>query len=117
MSLTREQILGAVDLKTEIVDVPEWGGSVIIRTMTAGERDLFERDMLAARKSGAVLPANIRASVVARCLVDESGHRLFTDEDITDLAEKSAAAMDRVFAAAQKLNALSDEDVDELSKN
>ena len=32
--LTDEQIFAAVDLKEQIVDVPEWGGSVTLRQIT-----------------------------------------------------------------------------------
>ena len=39
MILNREQILAANDVKTRIVDVPEWGGSVIVRGLTSLERD------------------------------------------------------------------------------
>jgi len=42
MTLNKEQILRADDLKTEEVDVPEWGGSVRVRVLTGTERDAFE---------------------------------------------------------------------------
>ena len=60
---------------------------------------------------------NIRAVLVAMAVVDEDGNRLFTDKDVKALAKKSAAAMDRIFAETQKLNAVSDEDVEEMAKN
>jgi hypothetical protein len=39
--LNREAILGAVDLKKELVKVPEWGGEVYISMMTGEARDAW----------------------------------------------------------------------------
>lgn len=36
--LTREQILGANDHKTETVNVPEWGGAVEVQSLSLGQR-------------------------------------------------------------------------------
>ena len=40
--LSRDQILGADDLVIQSIAVPEWKGTVFIRTLTAGEHDRFE---------------------------------------------------------------------------
>jgi hypothetical protein len=44
MTLTRDSILNAKDLKKELVKVPEWGGEVYVRCMTGSERDAFESE-------------------------------------------------------------------------
>ena len=49
--------------------------------------------------------------------MDEKGDRLFTDKDVAQLGAKSAAALDRVFRAAQKLNALGDAAIEAAEKN
>ena len=41
MSLSRDDILGA-RLKRETMDVPEWGGSVILQEMSGTDRRTFE---------------------------------------------------------------------------
>lgn len=115
MTLSKQQILDADDTKTEEVEVPEWGGSVTIQTMTGYARDAFESSITG--KSGAVNTTNIRAKLAAACLVDEAGELMFTEKDVAKLGKKSAAALERVFAAAQKLNRISDGDVEELAKN
>jgi hypothetical protein len=51
------------------------------------------------------------------CCDDENGERLFQEEDTFPLGGKSAAALDRIFTVAQRLNGLRDEDVQELAKN
>ena len=108
--LGREQILGAVDLPTVDVDVPEWGGTVRVRMMTGVERDAFEAATITRHgKKIEQNLANIRARLVALCVVDEKGGRLFSEADAEALGKKSAAALNRVFAAAQQLNALTEE--------
>jgi hypothetical protein len=61
--------------------------------------------------------ANIRARLCAMAMVSDDGERIFTDADMKALGKKSAKALDRVFAVAQKLNGLSAGDVEELAKN
>ena len=121
--LTREQILKAQDLETEAVEVPEWGGKVLVRSLTGTERDAFEGsivDMPAGKQPGSspkMKMDNIRAKLVARSVVDEAGELIFTDKDIQALGQKSAAALDRVFAVAQRLSGITDEDVEALAEN
>lgn len=113
--LTREQILDADDKKTEVVSVPEWGGEVMVSTMSGAERDRIEAGIIG--KNGGKNLVNVRAKFVAPCLVDESGKLLFTEKDLQKLGNKSVAALDRVFAVAQRLNRITDEDVEDLAKN
>lgn len=116
--LTRDQILQANDIITETVPVPEWGGEVLVRGLSGSERDGFEDATLEQKgKSRRVNLANVRARLCALSIVDENGKRMFSDEDVRALGRKSAAALDRVFSAAQRLSGLSDDDVEELAKN
>ncbi len=120
MSLTKQQILSADDCKKERIDVPEWGGEVYIRVMTGAERDMFEAGLYGSDNyngSGKMNFKNVRAKLATLTLCDESGNRLFTDADMVTLGTKSAAALDRVFSAAQKLNGFTDQDVEDLAKN
>jgi len=116
--LSRDQILQAHDLPTERVYVPEWGGEVIVRGLTAAERDAFEQSIVETRgKNTQVNLRNIRAKLVALCCVDEEGSRIFQDEDAELLGRKSAVALNRVFEVAQQLSGLRPEDVEELAGN
>ena len=108
--LGRDQILGAVDLEHVDVDVPEWGGTVRVRMMTGAERDAFEAATVVRHgKKVETNLANIRARLVALCVVDEKGERLFSEADAEALGKKSGAALGRVFEAAQRLNGLTEE--------
>ena len=112
--LSKEQILNAIDLKTDVVDVPEWGGSVNVRTMTGTERDSFEQGVI---QDGKTNLANIRARFCSIVIVDDDGKQLFTDADISALGAKSGRALGRIFDVAQKLNGLTKDDFEELEKN
>jgi len=119
MLLTKEQILSIDDLKTEDVDVPEWGGVVRVRSLTGAERDEFESSLLVGKgKDREVNMTNARARMVYLTAVDDEGKRLFTSPtDIKALGKKNAAALDALFAVGQKLSGLRKEDVDELLGN
>jgi hypothetical protein len=106
--LTKDQILEVSDLKTETVAVPEWGGDVAVRSMTGADRDAFETAMITVGADGTRTPdmKNIRAKLVALTLVDGAGNRLFETSDIERLALKSAAALERIFDVAQRLNGM-----------
>jgi hypothetical protein len=118
MSLTREQILAADDLPRERVAIKSWGGEVYIRSFTGEERDVFEESLL-DRSNGDVKRtlANFRAKLVALCLVNDQGQRLFTAEQAEELGRKNGAILDQLAATAQKLNGLSAGDVENLTKN
>jgi hypothetical protein len=117
--LGKEDILKATDNDPEEVNVPEWGGTVLVRGMTGRERDAFEVSMMTPGRGGRreVNPVNVRAKLVARCVVDDDGNRLFTDADAADLGERSAAAIDRVYAAAARLSGMGDDDQEAMTRD
>lgn len=116
--LGREQILKAGDVMTEEVDVPEWGGSVLVRGLTGRQRDEFETSLIERRGKRSVPNTdNMRAKLVAWCVVDEDGQRLFTNADAAALGDRSAAALDRVYKVAARLSGITDEDLEELAED
>lgn len=115
--LSRSEILKADDLPTKDVEVPEWGGTVRVRSMTAKDRDAFEATILEAQRAGLAAPENVRARHAAACIVDEKGRQIFNEEDILALGQKSGAALARVYDAISSLNQLAPEHVEEAAKN
>lgn len=115
--LGRDAILSADDRKTKVVPVPEWGGEVLIRSLTGKERDEFEASLVEQRGSKTKQNiANFRARLLSLCIVNEQMERLFAPSDIPALGNKSVAALQRVFNACNELNGLSDEDVEGLTQ-
>lgn len=120
--LTAAEILAADDSTFEDVPVPEWGkdAGIRLRSLTGEERDAFEKSVVRVTGKGKsesreVIIEGMRAKLIARCAVDDKGVRLFSDADIAKLGKKNGAVIDRLFAIAQKLSGLSQEDVAELA--
>jgi hypothetical protein len=120
----RDQILAAQDANKEAVSVTEWGleTGLFIRTLSAKDRDQWETSMVSVdvgrqAKVRKVNLANMRARLVVLTLVDADGKRVLGDEDADALGEKSAAVIARLFDVAQRVNALSADEVKALEKN
>ena len=114
--LKRDDILGVVDVKMELVSVPECGGEILVKGMTGTERDSFEASIVKQKGKGqSVDMSNIRAKLAAKSICDESGALLFTDADIKELGKKSASALQHIFEVAQRLSGIGDADVAELA--
>lgn len=119
--LSADEILDADDLKPEPVEVPEWGGTVLVRGMSGTERDLFEAAMLNSKMNGVdkdKAMERYRARLAAACMVDAEGKRLFQgDAVVKRLGTKNAQALTRVVEVASRLSGLTDADVEELTGN
>jgi len=116
--LTKTQILEANDLTTKKVAVSEWGGDVMIRTMTGTERDAFEISLFDSKgNSMKTNMTNMRAKLLAQCLVGEDGNKIFDEKEIIKLGSKSAKILDRLYTIARDLNGIGAEDEEELVKN
>ena len=114
--LTKAEILAKDDLVTEDLFVTEWDAWVRVRTLNASQRDWFESTTI--QRNGKKITtnlANIRARLCLLCIVGEDGEPLFQQEDEFPLGGKSAAALDRIFTVAQRLNGLRDTDIEELA--
>ena len=116
-ALTKESIFKLKDIKTVKVEIPEWGGFLWVKTMTGTERDSFEAGMIEQRGRNRNMNfQNMRARLVALVVVDKAGKHLFGKNDVIELGNKNAKALDRVFTVAQKLNGITPEDVEELTQ-
>lgn len=113
--LTADQILTADDLDTKDVEVSEWGGSVRVRGLSGRERDRFEASLRDDR--GETDTDNIRAKLVGRAVIDETGSRVFTDAQINALGEKSGAVLDRLFDEIRDLSGMTDEAAEKIAGN
>jgi hypothetical protein len=112
--LNRDSILQAQDFKTVDVDVPEWGGSLRLRMLSAAERFAVND---AATVDGKFDPTKFQTTLIEFTAVDETGVKLFQPGDAAALAGKSATAVGRVFEAASALNALNAGAVEIAEKN
>lgn len=116
--LSRDDILKPRDLKTEEVDVPEWGGIVRVRELTGEARDAYEASLMRV-SNGIAIPdfTNRRAKLVALAVINEDGSPMFSPVDVQALGEESSAALLRVVDVAERLSGLNDENVADAEGN
>jgi hypothetical protein len=112
--LTKKDILSADDLPKEKVTVKEWGGDVMVRGLTAAERDEFEKEVFDEEGN---VRGSFRPKLVTICCVDEEGKPLFNKGDDVGLAKKSGKAIQKIFRVAQRLSGMTNKDLEELAKN
>lgn len=118
MLLCRESILASKDIKTQEVEVPEWNGNVLVKSLSGSERDAYEASIIDIKgKDVQMNRKNVRAKLLVQCIVDKDLNPIFSAADVEILGKKSAAALDRVFTVAQKLSGISNNDLEELEKN
>lgn len=92
MLLTREQILKTKDYERKTIDLKEWGGDVIIRSLSHRERaEIFDRPT-----STAVERTKTEALVVASAVIDETGDPIFQPEDLEALQKKNPKVIERI---------------------
>lgn len=117
--LSKEQIQAAEDLQVEDFDVPEWGGTIKLIDLSAGQRQ--EIEFRCAKSTAQGSPVSIRTLKVAVCsmvMVDDDRKPMFTEvEAEKTLAGKSAAVIDRIFNRACERGGLLKKDVEALAKN
>lgn len=112
--LTRAAIFAAQDVKSEVVPVPEWGGSVTVQELSGNQRVRWENTVNALGKDPGI---RILSALVVCSVVDESGDPIFTADDVEALGNKSAVALERVYNVATRLSGLRTSDVDNAVKN
>lgn len=116
VALTRDAILGATDIETRSVEVPEWGGYVLVRGLTGRERDSFEQSLIETKgRNQKANLTNLRGKLVQLSVVNDAGAKVFSREDVDALSKKSTKALQRIVDVAQELSGLSEDDVEELT--
>jgi hypothetical protein len=110
MPLDRAAIIAGAKPRIITISVPEWGGDVCLREITAGQRDQW--DAWQIENEGAARYANIRARLLVLTICDEQGVRLFADNDIAVVSGLPAMSIDKLWDASCKLVGLRPEDVE-----
>lgn len=101
----RDLILQARDINEEELPIPEWGVTVKLRGISAGERN----DMTKASRDaeGAVVGAELQARICVAAIIDPaSGMQVFGPGDLANLQAKSAGVIDRISQKVLKLSNL-----------
>ena len=108
--LSRDAILSKDDIKIVKVAAPLWGGFVYVKSLTGTERATLDDFYTTDDKL-------FQAGLLTLSVCDKDGKRLFKDNDVVAISEKSAAAIDQVFWSTHKLNKIGAREVEEIAKN
>lgn len=106
----RKRLLNANDIKVEAIDIPAWGGTYYLRVISGKAREQFEEAYSQEKMK------NFRLRFLVLTLCDEEGKPILADSDMDALGERSSVEINRVFDAAWKLNAFTQEAVDALGE-
>lgn len=117
MALSKEAIFAAKDTEVHEIEVPEWGGTILLRSMTGAQRNNYEHWAHQQSKADSPDYRGIRERLISCCAVDESGSPLFTEEDIAALAAKNSEVIDRLHEQCQKLCGMDADAVEDAAKN
>ena len=100
--LTKDQILGAKDLKKKKVKIPEWGDEVYVSEMSGFMRSQFEFAFTGDTKEWA--KKNVAGLYAVYSVVEENGDLMFSPDDVEDLMKKNGRALDIISQESEKLN-------------
>lgn len=100
--LTKTQILSVVDSELRKIEVPEWGGEVMIRAMSLKEKDVLDRLFDKPNLTDSDFMSHVM--VVGVC--DEAGQPIFTEDDIPGLLARNLFVVRRIVSDWRKLNGL-----------
>lgn len=114
-SKLRDAILNAHDITSELVDVPEWGVEVEVRSMTARERS---RAIMAWRTDDDEVDLEkLYPVLLVQTVFDpDTGKRVFRDQDADGLNMKNSAALERLASVAIRLSGMDQRAVDKAGE-
>lgn len=99
--LTLDQIQSVDDIKRQTVEVPEWGGEILVKSMSGRLRSNLEQKI-----SSNAPHADVKMMIVTSCCINEDGTRLFSDADKKWLIEKASKPLETLFEAVCKLSGI-----------
>ncbi len=111
--LSAASILAAEDIKFEVVEVPEWGGSVYLQQMNAEETRAFSKLMQTTvnEENGMFL------MLIHSARTGKDGELVFTIEQLPELRKKNFDVLLRLQRIALRLNKMGAEGQEALKKD
>ena len=101
MVLNRDSILKA-KRKVKPVELPELDGTICVREISESEAFEFLKRQQSGDQNGAVL------YLLARCVVNEDGTRVFADEDQEAIGELGASVANALLTPILELSGMVD---------
>jgi hypothetical protein len=112
----RDRILQSDDIGREELDIPQWGVTVEVRTMSAGKRSRMLQTCTLP-DGGVDLDRLYPMLIIATVFDPETGESVFAEEDMPALQDKSAGAIEFVAQKAMEMSGMTAKAVDEEGKD
>ena len=112
----RERILEKDDRESELVEVPQWDEKLKVVGMSAKERARLLRRITDSETGEMNIELMYPMLVIATVHDPATGEKVFSDDDIDALNDKSGSAMEILGAAASRLSGMGSTEVGEMGK-
>ena len=115
-SAIRSKVLLANDIGSKLMEVPEWGVTIEVRSMTAKERAYVQ--MASRNEDGEPNLDRLYPLLVIYSAYDpESGERIFDEGDVGALATKNGKVMEELASVAMTISGMNEDAVDAAAGN
>jgi len=108
MALTIDQIVKASKVETEEFEVPEWGGTVLLRGISKRDQQLIWKDA----SKGSDDPSDMDTQLLNRLLLQHGMVDPAVDDDAYEkMSEGYAGTLDKIVLKIMKVSRFSDADL------
>jgi len=120
--LSKDEIAKAMRGPVKLVDVPEWGGQIGIRKLSAVDL-MYLRGLTHSEAGDSPKEDNPEENLSITCellslsLCDETGKRLFAPAELREWDGQQSATMQLLIQETQTHNGISEAATEELRKN
>ena len=116
---TRKQLIGLCQRRYVEVELPELDASVRIQSLSEKEKSDYETRLISKNGRGILKDrlADATRRLIALCVVDANGDRLFDNTDLSIIAEMDSFVSSRIYEACQEHCGFNKQDIETAVKN
>jgi len=116
---SREALLKLCERRYSTVEIPEREISIRIQSLSEAEKSQYETCLIAKNGRGIMRERLQDATrrLIALCVVDEDGKRIFSDSDLSAIANLDSYISSRIYDACQEHCGFNKGDIDDTVKN
>ena len=113
--LTREQLLHGGGRRYQDADID--GGTVRVAVMSGIERDDYLKSLIDNDEAAKGRDFGYKYRLLVKCLIDETGSRMFADDEAGVIATLPSDIIDKLLEIANEINGLTRKSVENLKKD
>lgn len=116
MTALRDRVFASSDQNTELVEVPEWGETFLVKSLEAGQRNAVIQEATTEGPDGeSKMDLDTYYSrIIQMCTYDpeSTDERVFAEDDVTLLLARNPKALDRLSLTAMRLSGMDKDGLD-----